>query len=74
MDAADAVQCAKMIQCRKIIGVHYDTFGFIRIDKARARKLFADAGSELFLPAIGETINPDSPDNPDSYRDRDRDG
>jgi len=56
MDAADAVQCAKMIQCQKIIGVHYDTFGFIRIDKPKAKKLFADQGMELNLLEIGKTI------------------
>jgi len=57
MDAADAVQCAKMIQCKRIIGVHYDTFGFIRIDKAKAKKLFSDEGMELNLVEIGKTIS-----------------
>jgi L-ascorbate metabolism protein UlaG (beta-lactamase superfamily) len=56
MDAADAVQCAKMIQCKRVIGVHYDTFGFIRIDKEKAKKLFSNAGLELILIEIGNTI------------------
>lgn len=56
MDAADAVQAAKMLQCKKVIGVHYDTFGFIKIDKQKTANIFSTAGVELLLPAIGETI------------------
>jgi len=37
--------------------VHYDTFGYIRIDHDKAIKTFRDAGCKLHLPAIGETIN-----------------
>ncbi|MFG0211412.1 metal-dependent hydrolase, partial [Streptococcus suis] len=29
MGVADAVRSAEMIQCKKIIGVHYNTFGYI---------------------------------------------
>lgn len=57
MDAVDAVKAAEFIQCRKIIGVHYDTFGYIKIDKDAARKVFEEAGCELLLPGIGETID-----------------
>ena len=47
MDAADAAECAEMIDCNTIIGVHYDTFGFIKIDHEKAKKAFADAGKTL---------------------------
>lgn len=57
MDAADAAAAADMVKTRKTVGVHYDTFGFIKIDKAEAEKSFAAKGIELLLPAIGETIN-----------------
>jgi L-ascorbate metabolism protein UlaG (beta-lactamase superfamily) len=57
MDAADASRCAEMIQCKKIIGVHYDTFGFIRIDHEKAKDIFAKKGLELILVKIGETIS-----------------
>ena len=30
MDAADAVECSRMIDCKKIIGAHYDTFDPIK--------------------------------------------
>ena len=56
MDATDAAECAGMIDCRTIVGVHYDTFGFIKIDHEKAKKTFADKGVELLLVKIGETI------------------
>ena len=56
MDATDAAECAVMIDCKKVIGVHYDTFGFIKIDHEKAKKTFADKGVELLLLKIGETI------------------
>ena len=56
MDVADAVQCAQMIKCQQIIGVHYDTFGFIKIDHAKAKKAFADTSCVLHLVNIGETM------------------
>lgn len=57
MDIADAVSAADFIQCNKIVGVHYNTFGFIKIDTAEAKITFAASGKTLLLPAIGETID-----------------
>lgn len=57
MDAADAAECALMIDCKTVIGVHFDTFGFIKIDHDNAKKTFANKGVELKLLKIGETIN-----------------
>jgi L-ascorbate metabolism protein UlaG (beta-lactamase superfamily) len=57
MDAADAAECATMIGCKTVIGVHYDTFGFIKIDHEKAKKAFAEKGVELKLLKIGETIS-----------------
>jgi L-ascorbate metabolism protein UlaG (beta-lactamase superfamily) len=56
MGYEDAILAAEMIQCKNIVGVHYDTFGFIKIDHEKVKKAFADAGLNLFLPAIGETV------------------
>ena len=56
MDVDDAVIAADFIQCDKIIGVHFDTFGYIKIDHEAAKAKFKAAGKELILPAIGETI------------------
>jgi L-ascorbate metabolism protein UlaG (beta-lactamase superfamily) len=56
MDAADAAACAGMIQCNTVMGVHYDTFGFIKIDRQKAEKVFAEAGTTLKLVDIGGSI------------------
>jgi L-ascorbate metabolism protein UlaG (beta-lactamase superfamily) len=56
MDVADAVRCAAFIQCKKIVGVHYNTFGFIKIDTEAAKASFATAGNTLLLPGINESI------------------
>ncbi len=57
MGYADAVIAAKMIECNRIVGVHFDTFGFIKIDHEKAVKAFEAAGSKLYLPLIGHSIN-----------------
>lgn len=56
MDAMDATACARMSGCQKVLAVHYDTFGFIKIDHAVTKKIFIEAGIELILAGIGETI------------------
>lgn len=56
MDVADALHASDFAKTNKVVGVHYDTFGFIKIDKETAVKTFADAGKTLLLPAVGETI------------------
>lgn len=57
MGYEDALLAAEMVQCRKVVGVHFDTFGYIKIDHAKAKKHFADAGYELILPTIGEVLD-----------------
>lgn len=57
MDASDAIIAAEFMQCKKIIGVHFDTFGFIKIDHEATKAQFRAAGNELILPKIKETIN-----------------
>lgn len=56
MGVDDAIIAAEFTGCKKVIGMHYDTFGFIEIDKDEAVKKFSDAGKELTLINIGETI------------------
>lgn len=57
MDAADAARAAEMVKCKTVVGVHYDTFEPIRINKKEAETIFQEKGIKLLLPAIGETIN-----------------
>lgn len=56
MDYNDAISASEMINCRKIVGVHYDTFGFIKIDHQEVLNAFADAGAQLYLVEIGKSI------------------
>lgn len=56
MGVDDAVRAADFTGCKKIIGIHFDTFGFIKIDQEEARKKFSKAGKELLLMKIGETV------------------
>jgi L-ascorbate metabolism protein UlaG (beta-lactamase superfamily) len=56
MDAEDATVAAGFCGASRVVGVHYDTFGFIKIDHDSAKASFATAGIELLLPAIGESI------------------
>lgn len=56
MGPEDAVAAAKMVKAKTVVGVHYDTFGFIKLDKDSARSIFSKGGVNLELPAIGQTI------------------
>ncbi|MBK6935481.1 MAG: metal-dependent hydrolase [Chitinophagaceae bacterium] len=56
MGYEDALDAAKMVDCGNIIGVHFDTFGFIKINHKKAFETFDEAGIKLTLPKIGETI------------------
>ena len=57
MGLDDATAAAKMVKSDTVIGVHYDTFGFIKIDHEKAKNIFKNNDLELLLPAIGETID-----------------
>ena len=56
MDVSDAIIAADFVQCDKVVGVHYNTFDLIKIDKEKAVEEFKAAGKNLLLPAIGDTI------------------
>ena len=57
MDVEDAIMAADFVECDKILGCHYDTFGFIVINHEEAIKKFFDAGKDLMLLDIGESIS-----------------
>jgi len=56
MGADDAVKACYFINCKNVIGVHYDTFPAIKIDKEETMKKFIAAGLNLKLPAVGESL------------------
>ena len=57
MGYEDAIEAANMVQCNTVVGVHFDTFGYIKIDHQKAAKAFADAGKTLHLLEIGASID-----------------
>ncbi|WP_298136937.1 metal-dependent hydrolase [Flavobacterium sp.] len=56
MDVDDAIIASDFVDCDKILGVHFDTFGYIEIDHDQAKKKFFDAGKDLMLLEIGQSI------------------
>ncbi|UPT66025.1 MAG: MBL fold metallo-hydrolase [Sphingobacteriales bacterium JAD_PAG50586_3] len=56
MGIDDAIRAAQWAGVTKVVGLHYDTFGYIVIDHADAVSRFAAAGLELILIEIGKTV------------------
>ena len=56
MDVEDAIIASDFVDCDKILGYHYDTFGYIEIDHEAAIRKFFDKGKDLMLLEIGELI------------------
>ncbi|MCL9808908.1 metal-dependent hydrolase [Flavobacterium luminosum] len=56
MDVEDAVIASDFLECNKILGYHYDTFGFIEINHEQAKNKFVEANKELLLLEIGASI------------------
>jgi len=56
MGIDDAIIASDFVECDKILGCHYDTFGYIEIDHEEAKRKFFDRGKDLMLLKIGESI------------------
>ena len=57
MGADDAIKACGFINCKNVIGMHYDSFPVIKIDKQEVMDKFVKAGLNLKLPAIGESLS-----------------
>ena len=57
MGIHDAIRAADLLGVSRIVGVHYDTFPPIKLDREAARRAAQSAGKELFLPAISASID-----------------
>ena len=57
MGIDNAIIAADFIRCDQIIGMHYDTFGYIKIDHTEAVQKFSSAGKNLILIPIGDKIS-----------------
>lgn len=56
MDVEDAIIASDFVECDKILGYHFDTFGYIEINKEESIRKFFDKGKDLMLLEIGESI------------------
>ncbi|MFL9843391.1 metal-dependent hydrolase [Flavobacterium rhizosphaerae] len=56
MDVEDAVIASDFVECDKVLGYHFDTFGYIKIDHEAAKRTFYDKGKDLMLLDIGGSI------------------
>ena len=56
MDVEDAIIASDFVDCDKVLGYHYDTFGYIEINHEQAIKKFFNEGKDLMLLEIGSSI------------------
>lgn len=56
MGIEDAIIASDFIECDKILGYHFDTFGYIEIDHEVAKRKFFEKDKDLMLLEIGESL------------------
>jgi len=56
MDIDSAIKASSFLNCSKVLGYHFDTFGYIQINHKEAFSKFSIAKKELFLLPIGGNI------------------
>lgn len=56
MGVDDAIIASDFIECDKILGYHYDTFGYIEIDHEQAKRKFFNKDKDLMLLDIGASL------------------
>ncbi|RAJ12449.1 metal-dependent hydrolase [Arenibacter echinorum] len=56
MGVDDAILASNFVECPKILGYHYDTFGYIVIDHKESVQKFSKHGKELILLEIGGSL------------------
>ncbi|WP_299779355.1 metal-dependent hydrolase [uncultured Formosa sp.] len=56
MGVDDALIASDFVACDKILGYHFDTFGYIEIDHEDAKRKFFNKDKDLMLLEIGESI------------------
>ena len=53
----EAIKASDFIQCDNILAMHYDTFGYIEVDKGKVVEAFESANKKITFFKIGETID-----------------
>ena len=56
MGIESALKASDFLECNKVLGYHYDTFGYIKLDKNKAYKKFNKFHKELHLLLVGDHI------------------
>ena len=59
MGVRDALTAAKFVETNNVLGIHYDTFDVIKIDKEASKRKFSDAHKRLHLLEIGSSLEVD---------------
>lgn len=57
MGPEDALEAARMLECEEVVGVHYDTWPPIAIEKDVAQAMFHGKGKKLHLLQPGQSID-----------------
>lgn len=55
MGVDEAIVASEFLKADRVMGMHYDTFPYIEIDKENAKQKFQNSGRELLLLEIGES-------------------
>lgn len=55
MDASDAILATQFVECNNVMAMHFDTFGYIKIDAKKVKDSFIEAGLNITIPSIGDT-------------------
>lgn len=56
MGIDDAILASDFVECDKILGYHFDTFGYIEIDHEVAKRKFFEKDKDLMLLEIGGSL------------------
>ena len=56
MGVDDAIIASDFVECDKILGYHFDTFGYIEIEHDDAKRRFFERDKDLMLLEIGESL------------------
>jgi L-ascorbate metabolism protein UlaG (beta-lactamase superfamily) len=56
MGIDDAILASDFVECDKVLGYHFDTFGYIEIDHETSKRKFFEKDKDLMLLEIGEFI------------------
>nr|WP_297306119.1 metal-dependent hydrolase [uncultured Flavobacterium sp.] len=56
MDVEDAAIAAEFLEVKKVLGYHFDTFGYIKIEHETSKERFENHNKELILLEIGSSL------------------